>query len=356
MSFVVAAPETLVAASADVSGIGSALSSANAAAASATTTVAAAAGDEVSAAIASLFSGHAQEFQALSAQAAAFHEYFVNLLNRGAAQYVSTEMANAEETLVNTVNTPAQALRGQSLGTASSNAGASVSPTGVLSSLFPTTKVIETLSYGDNGTQTKVTNSVVLPNLGPLANEVTTYLPGSLGSSISSYISGLSGTPYITNTTISGSDASGNSINSESFNTLGGNGFGWNHDTANSDYSEFLSAPVLSESLTANAGIGVYGGSAYVAGTGLSLAANTPQGIYTLGGSLSVESLTAGGTVQVNTGTNDVSGTLSGSLPFNLISIELLANPGDDIYNYSQSGLVNAIVDGSTAPFSIPLN
>ena len=72
MSFMVAAPETLVPASADVGSIGSTVSAANAAAASATTTVAAAAGDEVSAAIASLISSHAQEYQALSAQAAAY--------------------------------------------------------------------------------------------------------------------------------------------------------------------------------------------------------------------------------------------------------------------------------------------
>jgi hypothetical protein len=71
MPFVVVFPETLVAASADVGGIGSALSAANAVAASATTTVVAAAGDEVSAAIAALFSSHGQQYQALSAQAAA---------------------------------------------------------------------------------------------------------------------------------------------------------------------------------------------------------------------------------------------------------------------------------------------
>jgi hypothetical protein len=43
-----------------------------------TTGVVAAAEDEVSAAIALLFSNHAQEFQALSAQAGAFHTQFVD--------------------------------------------------------------------------------------------------------------------------------------------------------------------------------------------------------------------------------------------------------------------------------------
>jgi PE family len=57
--------------------------------------VIAAAGDEVSAAIASLFSSHGEAFQALSAQAAAFHAQFVQALNAGAGAYASTEAANA---------------------------------------------------------------------------------------------------------------------------------------------------------------------------------------------------------------------------------------------------------------------
>jgi hypothetical protein len=46
--------------------------------------VVAAAEDEVSAAIAAVFSAHGQGFQALGAQAAAFHEQFVRTLNAGA--------------------------------------------------------------------------------------------------------------------------------------------------------------------------------------------------------------------------------------------------------------------------------
>lgn len=53
-----------------VRNIGSTVDAANSAAAQATTNVTAAAGDEVSAAIASLFSGHGQEFQATGATAA----------------------------------------------------------------------------------------------------------------------------------------------------------------------------------------------------------------------------------------------------------------------------------------------
>jgi PE family len=95
MSFVVAVPDMLAAAAADVAGIGSSLSEANTAATASTTRVIAAAADEVSAAIASLFSSHGTAFQALSAQAADFHAQFVQALTAGARAYASSEAANA---------------------------------------------------------------------------------------------------------------------------------------------------------------------------------------------------------------------------------------------------------------------
>ena len=58
--------------------------------------VLAAGADEVSAQIAALFGAHAQSYRALSAQAAAFHEQFVQALRGGAASYASTEAANAQ--------------------------------------------------------------------------------------------------------------------------------------------------------------------------------------------------------------------------------------------------------------------
>jgi PE family len=61
----------------------------------------------VSAAIASLFSGHAQAYQALGAQAAAFHEQFVQALTAGAGSYVSAEAANAASFTAN----PAQTIQ-----------------------------------------------------------------------------------------------------------------------------------------------------------------------------------------------------------------------------------------------------
>src|ERR1700752_563315 len=84
MSFVIAAPEFLASAATDLANVGSSLSAANAAAAAQTTGVLAAAEDEVSAAIAAVFSAHGQGFQALSARVAAFHDQFVRVLTAGA--------------------------------------------------------------------------------------------------------------------------------------------------------------------------------------------------------------------------------------------------------------------------------
>ena len=94
MSFVLVSPEIVTAAAADVADIGSSLSAANKASAVSTTGLAAAAADEVSAAIASLFSSHAKDFQAISAEAAAFHTQFVQALSAGAGAYAATEAAN----------------------------------------------------------------------------------------------------------------------------------------------------------------------------------------------------------------------------------------------------------------------
>lgn len=80
MSFVFAVPEMVAATASDLASLGAALSEATAAAAIPTTQVLAAAADEVSAAIAELFGAHGQEFQALSAQASAFHDRFVRAL------------------------------------------------------------------------------------------------------------------------------------------------------------------------------------------------------------------------------------------------------------------------------------
>jgi triacylglycerol lipase len=103
MSYVIAAPEMMTSAATDLATIGSDLSAAHTAAATQTTGLLAAAEDEVSAAIAALFSAHGQGFQALGAQAAAFHDQFVQALNAGAGSYASAETANVRNTLVTNI-------------------------------------------------------------------------------------------------------------------------------------------------------------------------------------------------------------------------------------------------------------
>ncbi|MGA7050076.1 MAG: PE family protein, partial [Mycobacterium sp.] len=111
MSFV-AVPEVLGTAATDLAHIGSTLDVANAAAAARTTAVFAAAGDEVSVAIAALFSAHGQGFQALTAQAAAFHDRFVQALTTGTGSYVSAEAANVRAFTANPAQTIGQGLLG----------------------------------------------------------------------------------------------------------------------------------------------------------------------------------------------------------------------------------------------------
>ncbi|WP_152314956.1 PE family protein, partial [Mycobacterium tuberculosis] len=94
MSFVIAAPEALVAVASDLAGIGSALAEANAAALAPTTALLAAGADEVSAAIAALFGAHGQAYQTVSAQASAFHAQFVQALTGGGGAYAAAEAAN----------------------------------------------------------------------------------------------------------------------------------------------------------------------------------------------------------------------------------------------------------------------
>src|SRR5271163_117613 len=116
MSFVIATPDLVQGAAQNLAGIRSSLAEASAAAAGPTTGIAAAAQDEVSVAIASLFGNFGAEFQALSAQAQAFHAQFVSAMNGSAAAYISTEAANAGESLLGgAVTAPAQAVA-QALG------------------------------------------------------------------------------------------------------------------------------------------------------------------------------------------------------------------------------------------------
>jgi PE family len=94
MSFVTTQPDALAAAAGGLQGIGSALSAQNAAAAAPTTGVVPAAADEVSALTAAQFAAHAQMYQAVSAQAAAIQEMFVNTLGVSSASYAIAEITN----------------------------------------------------------------------------------------------------------------------------------------------------------------------------------------------------------------------------------------------------------------------
>jgi hypothetical protein len=126
MSSLSVAPDLVSEASGKLENLCSALRSASAAAATQTTAIAAPAADQVSTAVAALLGTHGQEFQTLNAQAAAFHDEFVNRLSGGAAQYEGAELGNAQQMLANTINAPAQAL-----------AAAAANPADTLLSGFP---------------------------------------------------------------------------------------------------------------------------------------------------------------------------------------------------------------------------
>lgn len=90
-------PEALTTAATDITGIGRGLDEANAAAATSITGIPAAAADEVSTAIAALFSAQGETFTALNAQAAAFQQRFGELMNENAGAYINTEVANVQQ-------------------------------------------------------------------------------------------------------------------------------------------------------------------------------------------------------------------------------------------------------------------
>jgi PE family len=115
MSFVLAAPEAMAAAATNLQSIGSALTAAHSAAGAPTTNLLAAAEDEVSAAIASLFGTHAQEYQALSAQATAFHDRFVQSLGLAAGSYAAAEAASTSPLDALGVFSPWKTLTGRPL-------------------------------------------------------------------------------------------------------------------------------------------------------------------------------------------------------------------------------------------------
>ncbi|WP_156767270.1 PE family protein, partial [Mycobacterium sp. E796] len=121
MSFVLAVPEVMSDATTTLANLSSTISAAQAAAAGPTTGLLAAAGDEVSTAIAAMFSQYASAYQTLSSQAAAFHVQLVQTLNAGAGAYAATEAANAtplealQQDVLGVINAPTDTLFGRPL-------------------------------------------------------------------------------------------------------------------------------------------------------------------------------------------------------------------------------------------------
>jgi hypothetical protein len=95
MTFVTTQPELLTAAANQLQDIGSTIAAQNAAAATPTLGVVPAAADEISGLTATRFAAHAALYQDVSAQAAAIHDLFVQVLHASGASYAGTEAANA---------------------------------------------------------------------------------------------------------------------------------------------------------------------------------------------------------------------------------------------------------------------
>ena len=135
MSFVVATPDVMTVAASDLAALRSSVEAAGLAAFAPTTQIQAAAADEVSIAISALFGEHGHAYQALSAQAEAFHARFVEALTSGANAYSLAEAANAsplqtvEQDILGVINTPTQLLLGRPLIGDGTN-GTAASPNG----------------------------------------------------------------------------------------------------------------------------------------------------------------------------------------------------------------------------------
>jgi hypothetical protein len=107
-------PQLIKTAAGNVAEIRTAITAAKTAAAGPTTGVAPAAADEVSAATAKLFGGYARHYQAVLAQAAAFHEEFAATLAAAGNAYTAAEAANtgAISAALGQLTSPIQSLLG----------------------------------------------------------------------------------------------------------------------------------------------------------------------------------------------------------------------------------------------------
>ncbi|ORW89197.1 hypothetical protein AWB92_21500 [Mycobacterium sp. IEC1808] len=125
MSFLFAAPDMLTDAARNLASVGSTISAANTAAAASTAGVLAPAADQISAAVAAILSQHGSAYQALSAQAAAFHAEFVRALGGAGGTYAAAEAVAAsglaaaqqdvEQEVLAAINAPTELLLGRPL-------------------------------------------------------------------------------------------------------------------------------------------------------------------------------------------------------------------------------------------------
>ncbi|ODR02647.1 PE family protein [Mycobacterium intermedium] len=111
------APDFVACAVADLANLGEAISAATAAVSRPTSGLLPAAADEISVAIANLFSEQGQAFQALSTQTSTNHVRSTRRLNGGVSQYVGAEAAAASplNSVLAVTNTPTELLLGRPL-------------------------------------------------------------------------------------------------------------------------------------------------------------------------------------------------------------------------------------------------
>lgn len=170
MSFVITVPDLVAAAANDFARLGYAVQTADRAAAAATGQVASAAADEVSAAIASLFSGFGQEYQYLTAEAAAFQAEFVQTLTRASGAYALAEAANASPlgALMRLLNPPTELLLQRPLIENGAGEAAGTDGTcGISGSVIPTGRAADS----------ELTNAVVVPTKSVLTTSLTAAGP-----------------------------------------------------------------------------------------------------------------------------------------------------------------------------------
>ncbi|OBK53582.1 PE domain-containing protein [Mycobacterium sp. 1081908.1] len=116
MSFLTAIPEELLAAAAQLEGIGNSLTAQNAGAAAPTTAIAPAAADQVSALQSALFSGYGTMYQQIAAEAQAMQQQFVSTLGLSSGTYTQTEAANVAAATPTDLVTQLSTLFGGPLG------------------------------------------------------------------------------------------------------------------------------------------------------------------------------------------------------------------------------------------------